>query len=63
MVWGFFFSVSSYVCLQAIECIFLLRLIVVALFQTQITGTEKFAKVIDFLRKQLHRETLVSCSL
>jgi hypothetical protein len=26
----------------------------------QITGTEKFAKVIEFLRKQLHRETLVS---
>ncbi|CAN6448775.1 unnamed protein product [Victoria cruziana] len=24
----------------------------------KITGTEKFAKVIDFLRKQLHRETL-----
>ncbi|KAF3789913.1 Ubiquitin-like protein [Nymphaea thermarum] len=23
-----------------------------------ITGTEKFAKVIDFLRKQLHRESL-----
>ncbi|KAG0617797.1 hypothetical protein M758_4G015300 [Ceratodon purpureus] len=29
----------------------------------KITGTEKFAKVIDFLRKQLHRETLVSCTL
>ncbi|XP_031479746.1 ubiquitin-like protein ATG12 isoform X4 [Nymphaea colorata] len=25
----------------------------------KITGTEKFAKVIDFLRKQLHRESLV----
>ncbi|XP_049932698.1 ubiquitin-like protein ATG12 isoform X3 [Nymphaea colorata] len=24
----------------------------------KITGTEKFAKVIDFLRKQLHRESL-----
>lgn len=24
----------------------------------KIGGTEKFAKVIDFLRKQLHRETL-----
>lgn len=26
----------------------------------QIGGTEKFAKVIEFLRKQIHRETLVS---
>lgn len=25
----------------------------------QIGGTDKFAKVIDFLRRQLHRETLV----
>ncbi|KAK3013107.1 hypothetical protein RJ639_010108 [Escallonia herrerae] len=24
----------------------------------QIAGTDKFAKVIDFLRRQLHRETL-----
>ncbi|GMQ08171.1 hypothetical protein CsSME_00052021 [Camellia sinensis var. sinensis] len=25
----------------------------------KIAGTDKFAKVIDFLRRQLHRETLV----
>lgn len=26
----------------------------------QIPGTDKFAKVIEFLRRQLHRDTLVS---
>ncbi|KAI3919532.1 hypothetical protein MKX01_018355 [Papaver californicum] len=26
----------------------------------KIAGTDKFAKVIDFLRRQLHRDTLVS---
>lgn len=25
----------------------------------QVAGTDKFAKVIDFLRRQLHRETMV----
>ncbi|KAL7208134.1 hypothetical protein ACSBR1_029979 [Camellia fascicularis] len=29
----------------------------------KIAGTDKFAKVIDFLRRQLHRETLVDDSL
>lgn len=29
--------------------------------QWQISGTDKFAKVIDFLRRQLHKETLVFC--
>jgi len=31
------------------------------IFIWQIAGTDKFAKVIDFLRRQLHRETLVKC--
>ena len=33
------------------------------LLMWQIPGTDKFAKVIDFLRRQLHRETLVRWSL
>ncbi|BBG98803.1 Ubiquitin-like superfamily protein [Prunus dulcis] len=28
------------------------------LFEGQILGTDKFAKVIEFLRRQLHRDTL-----
>lgn len=30
------------------------------LLQGQILGTDKFAKVIEFLRRQLHRDTLVN---
>lgn len=26
----------------------------------QMLGTDKFAKVIDFLRRQIHRETVVA---
>nr|GEW68417.1 ubiquitin-like protein Atg12 [Tanacetum cinerariifolium] len=36
----------------------LVAVVLVFVIQVLIAGTDKFSKVIDFLRRQLHRETL-----